>query len=226
MPRHPIRKRVRGEIPTTVYHVGSRPVPGGRVSRGFSQEGGELSVSEHPDEWSAIARLGGDVWQLRKFGARFFRVPGNRSPRATAWASQRGYLAPATVWRLWCGRDESGEETYFDFFSREEAVAESADYDPDDADGGEKHPPGEIEEVAGYRFGPLGEAYWRQNFDKPINHTWAESFAPIFYARAHGYDGVWYNERYDPANLSCPRGLILQERLPDWVCERYSPLRD
>jgi hypothetical protein len=31
-----------------------------------------------------MMRLGGDVWQLRKFGARFFRVPGNRSPRATA----------------------------------------------------------------------------------------------------------------------------------------------
>lgn len=175
-----------------------------------------MSVSEHPDEWSAIARLGGGVWQLRKAGARFLRVPGSRLPRATAWALRRSYLAPATVWRGY--DDELGEETFFEFFSREEAVAEAGEYE--DAEDEGEHRPGEIEEIAGYRFGPLGEAYWRANFDVPVDHAWAESFAPIFYARAHGYDGVWYNERYDPDNLSCPRGLILQERLPEWSCVR------
>lgn len=224
MSRYPIRKRRRAAVPAiVVYHVGGQPVLGGRTSRGFSQEGGELSVSKHPDEWSAIARLGGEVWRLRKAGARFLAVPGSRLSATTAWAVRNRYLAPATVWRVWRGRDaELGEETFFDFLSRDEAQVEAEDCATREADGDEEHPPGEIEEVAGYCFGPLGEAYWRKHFDAPVDHVWAESFAPIFYARAHGYDGVWYNERYDPDNLSCPRGLILQERLPDWTVEKHS----
>ena len=94
-------------------------MPGGRTSREFSQEGGELSVSEHPDEWAEIARLGDEVWQLRKAGARFLRVPGHKLPRATAWAVRHGYVEPAMVWRVWCGLDaDSDEEMHADFFSR------------------------------------------------------------------------------------------------------------
>ena len=180
MPRYPERAHRKSKTETTVYHVGGKPVPGGRTSRAFSQEGGELSVSEHPDEWADIARLGDEVWQLRKAGARFLRVPGHKLPRATAWAVRHGYVELATVDRF----GSLGEE------------------------------------AAGYRFGSLGEAYWRANFDDPVDHGWAEAFAPIFYARAHGYDGVWYDERYDPSDLSCPRGLILQEKLPEWTVRK------
>lgn len=221
MPRHPKRSdKNESKRKTVVYHVGSRPVPGGRIGRRFSQEGGELSVSEHPDDWGSIAKLGNEIWQLSKVGAWFLRVPGNRLSKVLAWAVGRGYLIPATVWRVWRGYDdELGEETYFEFSSFDEAAAEAEEYDGDESDEG-SHCPGEIEEVSGYRFGPLGETYWRANFDKPVDHLWAESFAPIFYAREHGYDGVWYDERYDPVNLSCPRGLILQEKLPGWEVVR------
>ncbi len=43
-----------------------------------------------------------------------------------------------------------------------------------------------------------------------------------FYAEAHGYDGVWWEEELAPEILSAPRGVIFNSRLPEWSGKNMS----
>ena len=202
------RKKSRDGKVTTLYHVGDLGRP--RSSRyDTSLEGGELSVSRHPREWSRIAGLGGNTYKLTKRGARF--VDG-RDPKTTAWAVANGYIEPVQRFCVSTGYDDEAEEERYEVFdTREEAEVRSDELEQSG-----------VEQFTDYRFAPLGEAYFRAAFpnaDVENLHALAAGLAPIFYARAHGYDGAWWNDRYAPYALSCPRGCILQERLPEWKVE-------
>ena len=216
------RKKSRGKVGklTTLYHVGDLGRPR-RVRHGTSLEGGELSVSRHPREWARIAGLGGNVYKLTKRGARF--VDG-RDPNAVVWAVASGYVEPVRRFLVWTGYDNEAEEERCEAFdTRAEAEAFTrADGEFYEDSAACEHALGEVEEFTDYRLGPLGSEYVRAVFPDVVaggGDYLASDLAPIFYARAHGCDGVWWDDRYAPLALSCPRGCILQERLPEWKIE-------
>ncbi len=189
-----------------VYHVGDRPAVGarGRYGRTISYEGGELSVSLHPDEWRRIAKLGGKTYELRKPGGQFLLAG-----KHAQWASDNGYLAPRTWYEAsWYEEDENGEpgRSNLLFKTHQEAEREVQDYDG-----------ASVRKVEGYGFGPKGSNYWRDAFgsDEPRDEL-AKDFASIFRAKNRGYDGVWWDDKLDPLNYSAPRGLIFQDKLPTW----------
>jgi hypothetical protein len=191
-----------------VYHVGDLSKP--RVAPHSSLEGGELSVSHHPESWKQIAQLGGTVTALHNPKARFFVVANKgHEDRAVKWASDNGYLQPAKVHRVTWHDSEAGHDMYSEHHS-EEDLRRSHGSAEEMREEGKTH-----EIVDGHKFGPKGEAYHWSSFPKAeVNHQHARSFAPIFYAKHHGYDGVMWNEPHEPENLSAPRGLIFQEKLP------------
>ena len=77
--------------------------------------------------------------------------------------------------------------------------------------------------VDGYALGKNGVKYWKgctvvtaaeahKLFD-----AMAEHHAPVWYAEAMGYDGVWWEEELDPFGLSAPRGGLF--RPEEWEIE-------
>lgn len=187
-----------------VFHVGHLDVKNltnNRPRTHMSLEGNGLSVSKCPIEWIKIAQLGNDqnIYMLEKEYPHFFMAIENGTEEAIAWCLKNKYLIQKQKFCAF-STDEEGNETYFELDTREQAEKESIDIRP----------------VNGYSFGPKGKAYWKNAFSTNIDNSLATSFAVIFHAEAHGYDGVWWNERLDISRLSAPRGVIFQHKLTEW----------
>jgi hypothetical protein len=192
--RHPL---------SLVYHVGSldKNNLNSRPNTDFSLEGNGLSVSQCPEDWKKIAKLGGlETYVLEKSDPNFFMAHESGNEKAIEWCIDQEYLIPAKKYRAYI-TDEEGDEMYFEYESQKKAAEESEDVRPAD----------------GYIFGEKGKAYWKNSFQMKIDHAMAESFAVIFYAQSQGYDGVWWNDVHDVGSLSAPRGVIFQDKLSSWT---------
>ena len=206
------RRARRSLLPTrrtAVYHVGD--LDKGRVAPTFSYEGGELSVSHHPEAWKKIAKLGGrPTYHLHNPNARFYDVANRKHENsAVKWSVDNGYLENTVVHRVSWYDSEFDRKMYSEHHSDDDLLRTHGSSE-EMAEDGKKHTI-----KSGFKFGPKGEEYYRKSFPQSskVDHAAARAFAPIFYARHHGYDGVMWHERYDPDNLSAPRGLIFQEKL-------------
>lgn len=200
MPKHPLSK---------VFHVGFYSHGNPRSKRSdYSLEGNGLSVSQCPDDWIKIAKLGGsNLYGLTKKNPNFFMAHESGNEQAIQWCIDNDFLKPKTKYRAYMTNEE-GEECYFESDRLKEAEEESED----------------VRVVDGYVFGEKGRAYWKQSFSSRISNSMAEDFAVIFFAEAHGYDGVWWNDDLDASRLSAPRGVIFQHKLSEWkVIELSSP---
>ncbi len=188
----------------TVYHVGTIDPQNitQRPKTSYSLEGSGLSVSVHPNEWRRIAKLPGDTLSLTKNDANFYTVKAKDKNKILEWCIQNDFLTPAIKFRV-SRYDEELGEAFMEFDTKEEALNEADDED-------------QIETVDGYIFGSKGIAYWHSFCSSKISNDLAEAYAPIFYAEAMNYDGVWWNETLDVANYSAPRGVIFQSKLNEW----------
>src|SRR5690606_28206530 len=107
-----------------------------------------LSVSQCPEDWIKIARLGGrDLYILTKEDSSFFMAYGDERQKAIEWCVDNGYLKKAKKYRAY-NTDEEGEEFYMELDHESEAQRESEDVRP----------------VEGYVFDEKGKAYWRAHF--------------------------------------------------------------
>lgn len=185
-----------------VYHVGflnvndleARPVVD------FSLEESGLSVSQCPDEWTKIAKLGvSDRYILKKENPNFFMAHEDGNEKALEWCLENGYLKRAKKYRAY-NTDEDGEEYYMELDKRSEAERESED----------------VRSVNGYVFDEKGIQYWKSHFSSKVRNDFAEAFSVVFYAEHCGFDGVWWNDILDVNSHSAPRGVIFQSKLSEW----------
>jgi hypothetical protein len=186
----------------TVYHVGFLDILNlsNRPRVDFSLEGNGLSVSQHPQEWTKIAKLGGkDLYKLFKEDANFFMAYEEGHEKALEWCVENEYLIRKKKFRAYSS-DEEGEEYYRELDTKKQAEKESDD----------------IRSVKGYAFSKKGKEYWIQHFSSDPRNSMAEDFAVIFYAEALGYDGIWWNEELNTSIYSAPRGVIFQAKLELW----------
>jgi len=198
----------------TVYHVGDLERP--RDKPIDSYEGDALSVTTEPyiETWTYIAKLSGALHRLRKQGARWFHVydEGNEQI-AIDWSIREGYLSVVPKWRVyWNDEDDVRYAEYI----RYEDAKEEADWHQDEEDFIE------LREVSSYALGPRGQFYVTVRLGgDPTRYAEAfpEHFAPLWYAEAHDYDGVWWDEEENLGALSAPRGAIFQSVLPTWEIE-------
>lgn len=192
-----------------------------------SFEGVGLSVSVHPDAWSSIARLGTTVFSLERTDGEVgrFALHGKAASSAAArWSLEEGWAALATAWEVSYCDDESGDRRSFICTSADDAAAE--------ADGLEGQEP-EIAEVETLTASARMEARWHSYFagadrSMPLSPYLVETEVVNLWVAAvrPDLDGVWWNDRFDPASLSAPRGVILPHAAPRWQpVRRYSLLR-
>ena len=194
----------------TLFHVGSlNPAE----KKSMSYEGQGLSVSLHPDDWTAIARLGANpTWALTKAGAALLdhhAMTTAQSAAITAWGVSAGYLTPVTLWSVtWWDEEFDGAVSTL-CRTIDEARDEAEDRETEN---GETVEPVLVPaHVATASFPDSTVLEGTVNPFEPLAALWVAAHRPDL-------DGVWFEDRYAPELLSCPRGVIAPDRVAAWTC--------
>lgn len=193
-----------------VWHVGSLNKPR-RTVGGTGNEGDGLPVSEHPEDWRSIARLGSQkAWELTKPGGVFvdaLRVLRNKRTMRMIheWAKAEGLAEPSAVYRVHFN-NEDGDDVFFEFTDKAEAEDEASFED------GRR-----LEVVAdGLKAAPALQDWFQAFAGRALPSALLDDMLIFRYAEQSGCDGVWWNETHDPAGLSAPRGTVFQSKLSEW----------
>lgn len=195
-----------------VFHIGDLENLRASSSRkaGHSYEGNCLSVSVHPTVWSRIARLGGELYRLSHDNPKWCDAYSKKNRKeALKWTISKGLLKPAKIYRLWT-TDEEGEERYSTFDSKTAALEEAGVEDEADLESEGFH---KIDSVKGAVLTELSRGYWKRGCAPQGD---CSEWAVVWWAEAHGYDGIWWEEDLDPAAFSAPRGGIFQSKIKSW----------
>lgn len=192
-----------------VVHLGAWPQSPLAGRRPASLEGIGLSVSLHPEAWRRIARLGGlpELHLTRRDGRPGCFADGYAAlPAARRWGLASGLLTRQTAWEARHWDDEWEAEMVSRHPSRQAALGEAYD-------------PGSVRAVrvlvpSGALALRLLRHFGRLDALSPVGE--AELVNRFVLASEPSADGVWWEDKLDPARLSAPRGLILPERLAAW----------
>ena len=202
----PVRKLAR------VFHVGTLNAQH-KGRGGPSHEGNGLSVSLHPNEWSDIARLGGETFTLTRSGGAFLdfrKLSESQLAELEAWGAQNGWLTKVTLWRFDYIDSETEDERYMFCNTLAEAEGEAEDRTENGYDD-EGH---KLTEVTI----PALSDKARERIGFKQDDIFALDMAAAFLVEdCTELDGVWWNDRLDPGFLSAPRGVIVLSRLPSWT---------
>jgi hypothetical protein len=191
--------------PEKVWHIGSFN-PAHKYKHGSSLEGTGLSVSECPEDWCYIARLGGHpTWELAREGAQFLdyhALSDAQRAALVAWGIEHGYAQMREMFTMTYFDSEHESHFYQLLHTRAQAEDEAGDYD--DAT---------IEAVTVPC--PTDAMHARLKFlAEPLGVT---DFLATFYVEdATALDGVWWHDTHEPEALSAPRGVIVVRQLPAW----------
>ncbi len=192
-----------------VWHVGTMDVGQKRTG---SQEGNALSVSRHPQAWSRIARCSGstcveitattgrsldfaDILMIR-----FSPKHAGLRDALTRQALQAGYLVPSTAfqWEYW--DDEWGETRFMRFRTMAEALSEAEELE------GTVTP---VEILTG-----TSTFCAAHKLDEDPTRDYRElAWMSVLQNACPDLHGVWWNEQYDPAQYSAPRGGLFLDRI-------------
>lgn len=171
--------------------------------KAFSYEGQGLSVSQHPDDWSRIARLTGPTHALHRTGTflDYHELSEEQTSLIVDYAVSKGWVEEATVYRVRYYDDEWEQEMEMTLTSREEAE--------DEADGKE----GEVLEETSFIYLEMPDTTCVAG--KPadlgvVTAAWVNEERPDL-------DGTWWDDDYDVSRLSAPRGVISPRRISDWL---------
>lgn len=188
---------------------------------GGSYEGEGLSVSEHPEAWTKIARLGGHVTHelaradgtTGRFADMRKLLYGPQAPALEALLQARGDIVPGEPAYAFDHEvsDEYGERTETQVFAtRTEAEFEAEDLEVD---------PDTIYAYPQWAASPAIQARWRQHFAGDVPPGQVVDYATLCWLEASfpDLDGAWWTEDLDPQALSAPRGVIFPSRLDRWT---------
>lgn len=195
-----------------VWHLGD--LSGDRAKPYISYEGKGISVSTHPDVWEDILRRDGSIstdtpatYRLENPSADFYFVdPTDDLGKERKWAIGHEFVSEQPGYRVsYTALTEEPAHLLMD--DKETARAEA------DARGGTLEPADVL------HLDVHGQTYWETAFKQPpleADSVVINGLLPVWYAEHHGYDGVWWDEKLDPANFSAPRGVIFQSSLSNF----------
>jgi hypothetical protein len=194
---------------SAVTHVGKMDR---KSKRSGSLEGAGLSVSVHPMAWSLICKIGTEGFSLRKQDAEISfldarKLSAEERAGILAWGRESGYLADTQSWKVTYFDEDIEERAFFMFASKDEAVREAA-------------------ELLRPRIsGPVNET---KSTPKLLQETFQDErrellegsafdlVLTLYVQRNIDVDGIWWSERLDPYNHSAPRGVLFDERIPQF----------
>lgn len=200
--------------PEGLTHVGSFD-PSAKGT--WSLEGQGLSVSQHPEEWQAIARLGsGNIWSVSGPDPRFLdyhELTPEQMEAITDWGVAAGYVTRAPSWTVTSYDDEWEEERYAVFLDREEAEGEAEESD------------GEIVESTSV----VATDTFPDSTVKSGTGDIEAILATVWVSEVSDFDGVWWEDDLDVDRLSAPRGVIVPRAIATWIASAEpwaGPLED
>jgi hypothetical protein len=199
---------------STVFHVGD--LSGERERPHISYEGAGVSVSHHPEVWANLVQTTGDstlatavaTYELTTESATFYDAMPGGPPRSSVieWVLANDFVQEVSGFEVrW---QESGDDHTMQFFEFDRAEREAS------VAGRELHP------ATVLALDQRGKRYWERAFEQlpsEADPLVIRGLTPVWYAEAHDYDGVWWDEDLAPANYSAPRGVIFQSRLDEWT---------
>jgi hypothetical protein len=192
------------ELPS-LYHVGSLQ-PSQKGS--YSYEGAGLSVSRHPHQWRKIARLSGPLWHLTRPGALLLdahALTNDQRQVVREWGLSLGWVHYQTRYQVTYYDEELESDVRFLCCTRTAA----------------------LEEVGGDPCATTEEDIITEvlvatsSFDDVTvrpGDSWVEDKLLAAYVDNvyEELEGVWWDDTYNPAALSCPRGVLGKSRLAHW----------
>lgn len=179
------------------FHVGTLNA---HHRKNDSYEGDGLSVSDHPDDWAKIARLGGSTFTVSRVDGRALRfvswhdVPETERDVLREWGRSRGWMEQVSVFQMTYYDDEYERDMCMEFATLEEAEEEAGWRD--DAT---------IVTVSSWKATGLFPQE-RVDDSDPSDLLLGVYLA----AERPDIDGVWWEDEYAPHLLSCPRAVIVQ----------------
>ena len=186
-----------------LWHVGTTDPA---RKHGVSHEGHGLSVSLHPDEWRQIGRgkVGGDTWEMSRPDGAFLDIHRMSKAHVAAiddWAISVGLARRSPIYSI-TRHDDDDVPYRMDFSTRAEAEGEM---DRDE------------EEVIKERAGVLATHSLATRMGMPVDPAFVRDFLAVAWTEDQTtLDGVWWQDRLDPAALSAPRGVILPRSVANW----------
>ena len=182
-----------------LYHVGDM---NGKPWPTSSMEGLLLSCSPYPEDWRAIARLGqAPIWTLQRLDGKppklvnFRRLSRSDKKRWLAKAQELDLIHSATLFKAQAGDDDQ----YTICLTLEEARQESESW---------------VKPTKGWLPKPALNKFWYGSEKENISPFFAMDAAFTFLAKQiPGIDGIWWDDSYDPGNLSAPRVGIFPEKV-------------
>lgn len=174
--------------------------------RGDSYEGAGLSFSVHPEDWESIAQLGGAPWWEADLsglkivdGHAFIQAQGEA---LKAWGIEHGWVEPVTAFAArWYDDEMEGEmETLLN--SREEAE-EEIEFNEGTVE--------EREALTPTKRLTQAMRHSEHTIGKPSASA-LEDLATVW-AEEQGFDGIWWDDDYQPEHYSAPRGVIFASKV-------------
>lgn len=194
-----------------LFHLGTLDA-NNKGERGASHEGNGLSVSECPDAWRRIAKLGGlPTWTLQKPGNQFLHLHKlTTADRQTIldYALDNGWAALQSVWvaTTYDSEQDCALEAYYptEQDARDEVCEED---DPDGAVCSREVPVALLPLINWLGFAP--------------SQMLVPSMLATLYAdKVLGFDGVFWEDLLDVSALSAPRAVISAGKLETWKIEK------
>lgn len=187
-----------------IYHVGA--LKKSQKNR-YSLEGKHLSVSTNPIAWQYIAGINSDIgWKFSKTGERplFFDVlatSDSECEKIVTWGVEQGLVKRAPLFSVTKDSEFDDEDRCMFFRTLRAAKKEALEDEKIDR----------IDWIIGtkdlqqrVRNAPL----------RLLHGKTAEDALAMVWAEVHEFDGVWWDEEYDPQDYSAPRGCLF--RLDEW----------
>lgn len=178
-----------------------------RTDKGaHSYEGQGLSVSQHPEEWGRIAKLGGTVWNIGPdAGAQFLNyheLTGQQREAIAAFGVAAGHVTVEDVFSVTYWDDEWEQEFTAVFRSRADAEDEAEERE------GVVSMSSTLAATASFPDSTVKAGDIQ--VEDVLTTVWVEEVATDFV-------GVWWDDDFDPERLSAPRGVIVPRAFGDWV---------
>ena len=189
-----------------------------------SLEGHGLSVSECPDAWQSIVKLGGlPRWTVTpRIQSQFLdwhRVTPHQVAAITSWGQGAVLCIPCTGFKVSWYDSECDGMVSTTFVDKASALSEFESLQAvHEGESIENSP--QFEEFSGFALTqPALTALCRRNAS--LQET-AELLAVLYVERETRLDGVFWDDHLDPAGLSAPRAVIVPDRLNDFKFKKHA----